>query len=166
MADQVAERYLRKLQRLQRQPESTPELSLREPLLELLRAYGSGAGRHNLIIAPEASAGAIGQPDIYVKDGPRLIGFAETKAPDAALERLLRTSTQLKSYRESLPNWVLTDYYRFIFIESGELGPVIDIREDPDELRSRFSVFLDTVPRNIRSSSRLAEEMARRARLL
>src|SRR5205814_181664 len=77
-----------------------------------------------------------------------------------------RTSTQLKSYRESLPNWVLTDYYRFIFIESGELGPVIDIREDPDELRSRFSVFLDTVPRNIRSSSRLAEEMARRARLL
>ena len=75
MADQVAERYLRKLQRLQRQPESTPELSLREPLLELLRAYGSEAGRHNLIIAPEASAGAVGQPDIYVKDGPRLIGF-------------------------------------------------------------------------------------------
>jgi hypothetical protein len=166
MTDQAAERYLRRLERLRRQPESTPELSLREPLLELLRSYGGDVGRHNLIVAPEASAGAIGQPDIYIKDGPRLIGFVETKAPDAVLTRLLKTSDQLKGYSNSLPNWVLTDYYVFIFIENGESGQAIDIREAPDELRSRFGIFFDTVPRNIRSASRLAEEMARRARLL
>ena len=166
MTDQVAQRYLRQLGTLRRQPESTPELSLREPLLELLRSYGRDMGRHNLVVAPEASAGAIGQPDIYIKDGPRLIGFVETKAPDAALTRLLKTSDQLKGYSKSLPNWVLTDYYLFIFIENGELGHAIDIREAPDDLRSRFGVFFDSAPRNIRSASRLAEEMARRALLL
>jgi hypothetical protein len=166
MTDQAAERYLRQLRVLRRQIESTPELSLREPLLELLRGYGRDMGRHNLIVAPEASAGSIGQPDIFVKDGPRLIGFVETKAPDVALTRLLKTSDQLKGYSKSLPNWVLTDYYRFIFIENGEPDRTIDIREAPDDLRSRFGVFFDSVPRNIRSASRLAEEMARRARLL
>lgn len=166
MTDQTLERYLDRLQKLRRQSESTPELSLREPLLELIRTFGKDVGRHGLLVAPEASAGDVGQPDIYIKDGPRLIGFVETKAPNAALTRLLKTSSQLKGYSTSLPNWVLTDYYVFIFIENGEPGREIDVRENPEDLRARFGQFFDNVPRNIRSASRLAEEMARRARLL
>jgi Type ISP C-terminal specificity domain/N-6 DNA Methylase len=166
VADQDVDDYLRRLDQLRRQSESTPELSLREPLLRLIRLYGASAGRHGLIVAPEASAGDVGQPDIYVKDGPRLIGFAETKAPGSPLAKLLRSSAQLRSYSQSLANWVLTDYYVFIFIENGEVGSVIDVREDPGDLRARFGVFFDSAPRNIRSASRLAEEMARRARLL
>src|SRR5690349_484093 len=118
------------------------------------------------MVAPEASAGDVGQPDIFIKDGPRLIGFAETKAPGAPLTRLLRTSSQLKRYSESLANWILTDYYLFIFIENGQAGPPVDIRAAPEVVRDRFGVFLDSTPSNIRSASRLAEEMARRARLL
>jgi hypothetical protein len=76
VADQAVERYLHKLAKLQCQPESTPELSLREPLLELLRGFGTDVGRRGLIVAPEASAGEVGQPDIYIKDGIRLIGFS------------------------------------------------------------------------------------------
>lgn len=166
MADQAVDRYLRKLDSLRDEPEATPELSLREPLLELVRTFGRDLGRSKLTIAPEASAGDIGQPDIFVKDGPRLIGFVETKAPDAQLSRLLKTTKQLKSYAESLPNWVLTDYYVFIFIQNGVVGSPIDARTHPDELRERFGQFFDSAPRNIRSASRLAEEMARRSRLL
>lgn len=166
MADQTIDRYLRELHKLRAQPESTPELSLRVPLLELILSFGKDLGRSKLIVAPEASAGTIGQPDIFVKDGPRLIGFVETKAPDAQLSRLLKTTKQLKSYIESLPNWVLTDYYFFIFIQNGVAGPAIDARNAPDELRERFGQFLDSAPRNIRSASRLAEEMARRSKLL
>jgi hypothetical protein len=166
MTDRAIDDYLRSLEQLRRQPESTPELSLREPLLELIRSYGASIGRHSLIIAPEASAGDIGQPDIYIKDGPRLIGFVEKKAPGAPLTKLLKETVQLKSYSESLPNWVLTDYYVFVFIENGQAGPPIDIREAPDHIRARFGQFFDNTPRNIRSASRLAEEMARRARLL
>lgn len=166
MADQAVDRYLRLLGEIREQPEANPELSLREPLLELLRALGDAADRRGLMVAPEASAGDVGQPDIFIKDGPRLIGFAETKAPGAPLTRLLRTSSQLKRYSESLPNWILTDYYLFIFIENGQAGPPIDIRAEPEAVRDRFGVFLDSTPSNIRSASRLAEEMARRARLL
>lgn len=166
MADQAVDRYLRLLERIREQPEANPELSLREPLLELLRALGDAVGRRGLMVAPEANAGDVGQPDIFIKDGPRLIGFAETKAPGAPLTRLLKTSDQLKRYSESLPNWILTDYYLFIFIKNGESDSPVDIREAPDAVRSRFTAFLDSTPRNIRSASRLAEEMARRARLL
>jgi hypothetical protein len=166
VADQAVDRYLRLLGRIREQPEANPELSLREPLLELLRAFGEAAGRRGLMVAPEASAGDVGQPDIFIKDGPRLIGFAETKAPGTALARLLRTSAQLKRYSESLPNWILTDYYLFVFIENGEASPPIDIRAEPAAVRDRFGVFLDSTPRNVRSASRLAQEMVRRARLL
>lgn len=166
MADQAVDRYLRNLETIRAEPEATPELSLREPLLELIRLFGKDLGRNSMTVAPEASAGAIGQPDIFVKDGPRLIGFVETKAPDAHLARLLKTTKQLKSYTESLPNWVLTDYYVFVFIQNGVAGPAIDARTAPDALRQRFGQFFDSAPRNIRSASRLAEEMARRSRLL
>ena len=166
MADQAVDRYLRQLDKIRAEPEATPELSLREPLLELIRSFGKDLGRNKLTVAPEASAGTIGQPDIFIKDGPRLIGFVETKAPDAQLARLLKTTKQLKSYAESLPNWVLTDYYVFIFIQNGVAGQAIDARTAPEALRERFGQFFDSAPRNIRSASRLAEEMARRSRLL
>jgi hypothetical protein len=166
VADQAVDRYLCRLERLRQQAEAVPELSLREPLLELLRDFGTSVGRHGLIVAPEASAGDVGQPDIFIKDGPRLIGFVETKAPGAPLTRLLKTTGQLKRYSVSLPNWVLTDYYLFIFVQNGEASPPIDIRADPESVRTRFGVFFDSTPRNIRSASRLAGEMARRARLL
>ena len=166
LPDQAIDGYLRELDKLRAQPEATPELSLREPLLVLIRSFGRDAGRSGLVVAPEASADIIGQPDIFVKDGPRLIGFVETKAPDAQLARLLKTTKQLKGYAESLANWVLTDYYVFIFIQNGVVGPAIDIGASPDELRQRFGQFFDSVPRNVRSASRLAEEMARRSRLL
>ena len=165
MTDQAVDRYLRKLDKIRAEPEATPELSLREPLLELIRSFGKDLGRNKLTVAPEASAGTIGQPDIFIKDGPRLIGFVETKAPDAQLARLLKTTKQLKSYAESLPNWVLTDYYVFIFIQNGVAGQAI-ARTVPKALRERFGQFFDSAPRNIRSASRLAEEMARRSRLL
>jgi hypothetical protein len=142
VADQAVDRYLLLLGRIREQPEANPELSLREPLLELLRAFGDAAGRRGLMVAPEASAGDVGQPDIFIKDGPRLIGFAETKAPGAPLARLLRTSTQLKRYSESLPNWILTDYYLFVFIENGEVGPPIDIRAEPEAVRGRMPIDL------------------------
>ena len=60
--------------------------------------------------------------------------------------------------------WVLTDYYVFIVIQNGLAGPAIDARSASAELRERFGQFFDSVPRNIRSASRLAEEMAPRSR--
>jgi hypothetical protein len=172
--EQVAS-YLRELSRIRAEPEATPELSLREPLLSLVRAFAQDAGRSNLLIAPEASAGEVGQPDIFVKDGPRLVGFIETKAPGADLSRLLRSDPQIKRYRQSLPNWVLTDYFRFVFIREADVVARIELADPelaqpvagaPGPLVDALASFLAYAPPVIRSPRRLAQELARRARLL
>lgn len=166
MAEGAVATYLHDVRTLRQHSESTPELSLREPLLALIRAYGAGLGRPKIVVAPEASAGVVGQPDVFVKDGPRLIGFVEAKAPGEDLLKLLRTTTQMRRYLESLPNWVLTDHYEFVFVRNGEIEGPFDLREDEAAVADGFAKFFDNVPRNIRSASRLAIEMARRARML
>src|SRR5690242_17155401 len=118
--EDLVERYLKDIEVLRQQSEATPELSLREPLLRLVRDLGASLGRRDLVVAPEASAGFVGQPDIFVKDGPQLVGFLETKAPGVDLMRQLKSSVQLKRYSRSLPNWILTDYHQFVFIRNGE----------------------------------------------
>lgn len=169
--------YLQRLAKLRKQIESTPELSLREPLLDLLNDLASEVGRSTLLIAPEAMAGEAGQPDIFLKDGPRLVGFVETKAPGTDLGRWLSRTEQARRYRESLPNWVLTDYYRFFFLRDGERIGELELADpggvpqllkpaDEDSLREAFSGFFAYTPPILRSPQRLALELARRARLL
>ncbi|MEX2645577.1 MAG: type ISP restriction/modification enzyme [Gaiellaceae bacterium] len=173
----LIESYLRALTQLRGQVESTPELSLREPLLSLLRDLAIGLGRPRLLIAPEAAAEAAGQPDVFIKDGPRLVGFVETKAPGTDIGRWLRTSNQAARYRESLGNWVVTDYYRFVHIRDGEEVGHLEIGDPSghaqllppareEELRAALASFLAYTPPVLRSPQRLALELARRARLL
>jgi predicted helicase len=177
VADGPATNYLRQLARLRRQAEATPELTLREPLLSLLRALAANSGRPRLLVAPEAAAEKAGQPDIFVKDEPRLVGFVETKAPGTDIGRWLTTSKQGRRYREFLPNWVVTDYYRFILVRDGERVGQLELG-DPDgtpqliapaseaELAATFGSFFAYTPPILRSPQRLALELARRARLL
>jgi hypothetical protein len=158
-------RYLRDLAEIQRQAEATPELSLREPLTELIRSIAGEIGRQKLLVAPEADAEEAGQPDIFIKDGSRLVGFVETKRPDEDLDKWLRTDKQAKRYVTSLPNWVLTDYFRFIFFREEAIISRASV-EDPSALTAAFSAFLSYAPPSIKSPKRLAQELARRARLL
>jgi len=157
--------YLKDLAQIRRQAESTPELSLREPLTALIRKVAEEVGRQKLLVAPEADAEEAGQPDIFIKDDSRLVGFVETKRPDEDLDKWLRTDKQAKRYIASLPNWVLTDYYRFIFIREESIVGRASV-EDPGALTAAFSAFLAYAPPAIRSPKRLAQELARRARLL
>lgn len=167
--------YLRQLAIVRAQPEATAELSLREPLLQVVRALATEARRPALFIAQEANAEQAGQPDVFIKDGPRLVGFVEAKAPGADLSRLLRSSAQMKRYRQSLPNWVLTDHYRFFFIREGDSVARLTLAEvdahsarktDTEALSEAFAEFFAYSTPVIRSPQRLAQELARRARLL
>lgn len=169
--------YLRDLARVRRAAEATPELSLREPLLRFVREVAAQSGRPNVLVAPEADAEQAGQPDVFIKDGPRLVGFIETKAPGTDIGRWLSGTRQSKRYRDSLPNWVVTDYYRFIFIRDGEEVAHVTVADPlgvaqltpPDEearVVDEFAKFLAYAPPIVRSPQRLALELARRARLL
>jgi hypothetical protein len=55
LTDQAVDRYLRKLDKIRAEPEATPELSLREPLLELIRSFGKDLGRNKLTVAAGSS---------------------------------------------------------------------------------------------------------------
>lgn len=171
----ILEPYLQDLGKIRAQVEATPELSLREPLLVLVRELAKEAGRGSLLVAPEADAEQAGQPDIFVKDGSRLVGFIETKPPGADLTGWLKSSDQARRYRESLPNWIVTDYYRFLSIREGEtvddvaIAPPLDASlesEASERLLAVFVAFFAYAPPAIRSPQRLALELARRARLL
>lgn len=167
MPGSALERYVADLERLRAQPESTPELSLREPLLALVRAVAGRIGRTDLLIAPEADAELAGQPDVFIKSGPRLVGFVETKSPGADLGAWLHSSDQARRYRESLPNWIATDYYRFVTIRDGIVEDSFEVTDDAeDDLDAYIGRFLAYSPPVIRSPRRLALELARRARLL
>jgi hypothetical protein len=87
----------------------------------------------------EASAEEAGQPYIFIRDGPRLIGFVETKPPKTDLPRVLRSEQQLKRYRQLLPNRILTDYSRFLTIREGDN----EIEEDDPELLVNGFIPLD-----------------------
>lgn len=168
--------YLSALGKLRKQTEATPELSLREPLLQLIGQLATEAGR-SLLIAPEADAEEAGQPDVFVKDGARLIGFVETKAPGTDLGKWLSGTKQGRRYREFLPNWIATDYYRFIFVRDGTTLQHLAIADptgdeqllphaSEEELAAAFAEFFAYAPPVIRSPKRLAIELSRRARLL
>ena len=106
--------YLRELRDVRTHPEATPELSLRQALITVLReAAGAGLAIFGEVTTVE------GQPDIIVKRGPLVVGYGETKAPGTMhqLEGVLDTP-QLVAYRR-LPNLLLTDYLHFILLRDG-----------------------------------------------
>lgn len=86
MVDLAVDRYLRLLARIQSEPEANPELSLRELLLELLRAFGGDAGRRGLMVAPRPVLGRGAAGHLL----PRPLRPATGGTSDMALRGLLR----------------------------------------------------------------------------
>jgi len=165
--------YLRELREVRGHPEATAELSLRPALINLGRAL-AGEG---VALFPEAGT-EVGQPDLIIKAGPQVIGYAETKAPGTIrqLETVLDTP-QLLAYRR-LPNLVLTDYLHFLLlrdgaevaratlISSGDLDAGRFARANPASAEELLRTWLTVAPAEITSPLRLATELARRARWL
>jgi hypothetical protein len=165
--------YLREVHELRQQPEATRELSLRQPLVNLVREI-AGAG-----ISVFAEVGTwVGQPDLIAKVGPQAVGYGETKPPGTMhqLEGWLETP-QLAAYRQ-LPNLLLTDYLHFILLRDGvevaraslissadlDAGRLARATSAPAEELIRG--WLAARPVQITSPERLALELANRARWL
>jgi len=162
--------YLRELRHIREQPEATPELSLRHPLMTLMRDL---APTGTTIFGEAASVE--GQPDVIVKRGSLVVGYGETKAPGTIhqLEAVLETP-QLAAYRR-LPNLLLTDYLHFILLRDGvevRRGTLINAadldaghltRADRTTATDILGAWLSAEPAQITSSERLAIELARRA---
>lgn len=125
-----------------------------------------------------------GAPDYILtrKDIP--VGFIEAKdIADKDLEGKQKTGNkeQFDRYKASLSNLIFTDYLNFLFYKDGELYATVRIAqldEDPnkteiigipenfDTFKNLFVNFTLEVTQTIKSSKKLAEMMAGKARLL
>jgi predicted helicase len=121
-----------------------------------------------------------GAPDYILTKKNIPIGFIEAKdIDDKDLEGKKKTGNkeQFDRYKSSLDNLIFTDYLDFHFYRDGEQyakiaigtienGQIKPIPENFSEFENRIKVFATHVGQNIKSSKRLAEMMAGKARLL
>ena len=120
----------------------------------------------------------MGIPDFLIRKDGEVIGHVEAKTLDSKLHEIEK-SEQIQRYRNALPNLILTNFLEFWLYRNGKIlktaeicrfhaleglsPPVPEYISDFSELLSDFYSF--SVP-EITSASKLAVELAKRARFL
>ena len=142
-------------------------------------AKATGRAHVHVTTLPRPTDG--GNPDFRLWNGKdRIIGYIEAKKPtEEGLDRI-EHSEQLKRYRSTFPNLILTNFLEFRLYRNGvreqtvlaarplvlnrlRLTPTI---ERPDELYALLDRYLDfALPKTFTAAS-LAVELAKRTRLL
>lgn len=121
-----------------------------------------------------------GAPDYIITKKDIPVGFIEAKdIGDTDLEGLKKTGhkEQFDRYRASLNNLIFTDYLQFNFYRDGQLITKIAIGEITDkgikplsdnfaQFENLIKSFCSTIGQTIKSSKKLSEMMAGKARLL
>jgi len=120
-----------------------------------------------------------GNPDFRVWDGTQqIVGYIEAKKPGTNLD-LTEESEQLKRYRKTFPNLILTDFYEFrlyrdgiridkTFVARSNLaikGIPVPV-ENKEKLRSLLAKFFAFSLPAVTSAGQLASELALRTRFL
>lgn len=121
----------------------------------------------------------LGAPDFKAFNRAVKIGYIETKDLDKNLDNEFE-SEQIKKYRESIDNIILTNYSRFILLRDNKkifdsnLFGLSDLKSSryviPDDKIREFLDIVDTFftyeKQTIRSPKELAKELSKKARLL
>ncbi len=163
--------YLRKIEQALKVGNAT-EHTHRPALKSFVEAIRPGITATN-----EPQRTKCGAPDFIVNQQAIPLGYIEAKDVGVDLDRA-EESEQLKRYRDSLRNLILTDYLEFRLYRNGEKVQTVrvgrwlksgSLRRDPDELAKLeilLNGFLDADVPTVGTSKELAERMARIARLL
>jgi len=78
-----------------------------------------GKTKVHITVLPKKTEG--GNPDFRVWDGKsKITGYIEAKKPDTDLDDV-EDSEQLKRYRDTFPNLILTNFLEFRFYRDGQL---------------------------------------------
>ena len=131
----------------------------------------------NVLVAPRKTEAGI--PDFRVGKNGEIIGYVEAKPPDTNLEEI-EDSEQLKRYRDSLPNLILTNFLEFRLFRFGDridkvaVGRQFTLRSlksppSPEKIDAFFELlenfFSFSMPA-IQNSSYLSIEVAKKTRFL
>jgi predicted helicase len=137
-----------------------------------------GKSQVDVTTLPKKTEG--GNPDFRVWDGKStIVGYIEAKKLETDLDEV-ENSDQLKRYRETFPNLILTNFLEFRFYRDGQLMDLVSIGrrhtmvkigakpvvENEEKFRDIFERFFSfTFPRNL-NARQLAKELAKRTRFL
>jgi len=134
----------------------------------------NGAG---VLVQPKKTE--VGIPDFLIRKDGDIIGYIEAKSPDATLDEAGK-SEQLRRYRESLPNLILTNFLEFRLyrndtpVDRVEVGRQATLQRlkypaVPEKLDLFFELlgkFFSFSTPEIKTSSSLSIELARKTRFL
>jgi len=134
-------------------------------------------GEANVLVLPKRTEAGI--PDFRIDKDGKIVGYIEAKPPDANL-REIEDSEQLKRYRESFPNLILTNFLEFRLYRDGDLIDKVEVGRQvilqklrhppPPEGLDKFFRLLEkffsfSTPK-VASSRDLSVELAKRTRFL
>lgn len=157
------------------------EESYYSTLEALFKGYAAQTGRKGIEVRTLPIKTEAGNPDFRIWDGSNQItGYIEAKAPSETFLDVIEESEQLKRYRKTFPNLILTNFFEFRLYRNGDLvetvlaaRSVITFKlnkvppvEKGEELLDLFAKFFSfSMPRTFTAES-LAVELAKRTRFL
>ena len=146
----------------------------------LLQQFAASTDRSEVHVTTLPKKTEAGNPDFRVWNGQdRIIGYIEAKKPSEENLDYVETTDQLKRYRQTFPNLILTNLFEFRLYRDGQLADrVLAARprvlqlgavppvEKGDELLNLLEQFCSfSLPRSYTAES-LAVELAKRTRFL
>jgi len=147
----------------------------------LLQQFAVSSGRSDAHVTTLPKKTEAGNPDFRVWNGQdRIIGYIEAKKPTEENLDHVEASEQLKRYRRTFPNLILTNFFEFRLYRNGQLVdrvlaarpfvlhqlgavPPVEKADDLFNLLEQFFAF--SLPRSYTAES-LAVELAKRTRFL
>jgi len=132
--------YLKNLHKIMGQGDAREE-SFYSTLEALIGAYAQTSDKEDIRITTLPKKTEAGNPDFRIWDGQQhIVGYIEAKAPSEGNLQLVSGSEQLKRYRHTFPNLILTNFFEFRLYRDGELVDTVQIA------RPLISTKLETVP--------------------
>ena len=172
--------YLKKLHDISERGDAREE-SFYAPLASLLEGYAEKAGLKKVHITTLPKQTEAGNPDFRVWDGKQhIVGYIEAKGPDNEYLDRVETSTQLKRYRNTFPNLLLTNFFEFRLYRNGVLTEkvsvarpflltrikTVPIAENEEAFLNLLEKFFSFSLPRVHDAKSLAVELAKRTRFL
>ncbi len=146
----------------------------------LLQRFAASTGRSEVHVTTLPRKTEAGNPDFRVWNGQnRIIGYIEAKKPTEENLDYVESSEQLKRYRQTFPNLILTNFFEFRLYRDGQLedrvlaarpfvlqlGAVPPVEKGDELLNLLEQFFSFSLPRSYTAES-LAVELAKCTRFL
>jgi len=175
----MLEQYLQALFKTMKLGDAREE-SYYSDLKKLLEVWNE-KNKRNIFVTALPKKTEAGNPDFRVWDGKeKIVGYIEAKDPKIENLDSIEDSEQLKRYRDTFPNLILTNFFEFRLYRNGQLIEKVSIGRPfifhqlkmvpPAENQDKFAQFLSqffsfSIPKTTTPKA-LAIELAKRTRFL